>query len=190
MCRITHNIYLCGHDDTEPLSSCTTWRRFRGSRKALGTNRRLPNHETTSIDRRHNRVCNLCRAEGRRPNPVYVRAALNPQAPAPPPRTPSPILDEQQRLVPYEPPPLLQGFPNAIPRPQPLNPLVPEVPARPLAPQFPAGRELLLYRGINSLPRVRGPNGLVYVATPEGFAPLDTFVAAFSDILFRMEPHY
>lgn len=177
MCQDTRNIYLCGHDDTEHLWSCPTYRRFRGSRKALGRNRRIPNHETTSIDRRYGHVCDRCRVEGRRAGMVYVRAALNPPRPAPPPRTPSPILDDQRPDVLNRPPPLLQPFPNnAVPRPRPLNPLA----------QFPAGGDLPLYSGISSLPRVRGPNGLVYVVTPEGFAPLDTFVEAFSDILYQM----
>lgn len=192
MCLSIHDIYLCGHDETKHLQTCETYRRREKRRR--GRNRRIPNHETRFVDRRPHSVCDRCWQEGRPANPVYIRAAREEareevRAPSPP-RTPSPRQDVQRPPQRQPDPPLEEPFdendlPKDLPQPQrrPARPRPPGFPPRLRGAQPQAGRIPNWQLRMGEVPRVWGPN-MVYIVTPQGLAPLNSWLHPFWGVLY------
>lgn len=202
MCLSVHDIYLCGHDGTKHLQTCETYR--RSERRRWGRSRRIPNHETTFVDRRPHSVCDRCWQEGRPANPVYIRAARDEardevrdeeareevRAPSPP-RTPSPRQDGQRPPQRQPEPPLRKpvdenDLPNNLPQPQrrPPRPQPPEFPPWLRGAQPQAGRMPNWGLEMGVLPRVWAPNGFMYIVTPQGLALLSPCFPTFWGVLY------
>lgn len=163
MCQTAHNIYLCGHDETLPYRPCQTYHRLNRFRK--GRNRRIPNHDTTVVERRPDRVCDICRRNGLGPKPEYVRAALNPPREDRPPRIPSPAPYKQRPPIPR---PLPQAQPQPPPRPVPMSPFGQDGWAQSLFPRLPPGMAFPWYPGMDAPGRDKGPFGPLYSMEPYG----------------------
>lgn len=189
MCRGVHNIFLCGHDESELIERCAIRQRNPVPQQVRRKGGLIPNHDVPYLDRRVNRVCDRCRQEGRPLNPDYVRAARDEIAgvrtlDAAPSQRPRSVRYGQQPCE-YRPgpggPPRANGLalpgqrPQRPERPQPLR--LPVWAGAP-PPHVQAGRGGYGGRGMRTggLPGMFGPNRLVYVMTPRGGAPMNAYL--------------